>query len=129
MMLLLALLQATAAPVPANADEDIVVIARKLNSWRGKIATTPLGTRCTTKVSTGDREIDQVGCTAMERCWPDILPRMKAAHAKGVAKDERARLEAEATAAFTACAKPQRATLIEALRARRAAARAGGQGA
>jgi len=123
----LVLAQATMPP-PAPPEEDIVVIARKLGAWRGTISSNPLWTRCTTKVSTGDREIDQVGCTAMERCWPDTRARMKSAHAKGLARDERTRLEADASAAFKACVMPQRAALIEELRARRAAARTG-QGA
>ena len=123
MILLLALLQAApAAPAP---DDDLVIIGRRLESWRGAIRTNPFGTKCVTKHSTGDPEIDAVGCTALERCWPDTLPRMKAAHARGVAPAEGKRLEAEAIEAFTACAKPQRAALIESLRDRRAAARAG----
>jgi len=121
----LALAQAVTAPAAAPPEQDIVVIGRKLAAWRGKITTTPLGTRCVTRKSTGDREIDQVGCTAMERCWPAALPRMKAAHAKGVAEEERVRLQEQINADFAACAKPQREALVEELRARRAARTAG----
>ncbi len=119
MILLLALMQAT--PAPAPPEEEIVVIARKLNQWRGKIRTNPLGTKCVTERSTGDREIDAVGCTALERCWPDTLPRMKAAQAKGVSRPDRQRLKADAMRSFDACVRPQRDALIEALHARRAA--------
>ena len=114
---------AQATPVPLPPEEDVVVIGRRLDKWRGDIRTTASRTSCTTKRSTGDPEIDAVGCTAMERCWPDVLPRIKAAQVKGIAKAERKRLETAAGNAFAACVKPQRATLIEALRARRAAAR------
>ena len=121
-LLALALAQADAPPPPT---EDVVVIGERLKRWRGRIVTTPLGTSCRTVKSTGDREIDAIGCTAMERCWPETLPRLKAAHAKGVAPADRKRLEAEAAQAFAACGKPQRDALVDALRARRAVARAG----
>jgi len=125
-ILLFAALQAAPPPPPALPEEDIVVIARKLDRWRGRITTSPLGTRCVTKLSTGDREIDKVGCTAMERCWPTILPRMKAAQATGADKAERRAAQEAINADFGACARPQRVKLIEELRARRAAARGAG---
>ena len=127
MMIALLLAQAVApASVAPPPDEDIVVIARKLDAWRGVIRTNPFGTKCVTKQSTGDRDIDAIGCTAMERCWPDTLPRLRAAHAKGVVTADRERLEVEIQRDFDACAKPQRAALLEGLQTRRMAAR--GQG-
>ena len=121
------LLQAVPVPPPTPPEgEDVVVMARKLQHWRATISTDPFGTRCKTKQSTGDGEIDAIGCAAMTQCWPDTLARLRAAHARGVAKPDRARLEQEASDAFGACSKPKRAAMIDALAARRAAARESG---
>jgi len=126
MPLLIALAQAGAAPPPAD-EGDVVVIARKLQTWRGVITTNILGTRCVTKRSSGDREIDAIGCDAMRRCWPDTTRAIDAARSRRTPAADRAPLEAEARAGFQRCASVQRRTLIDALVARRTAAQEAAQ--
>ncbi|WP_337847568.1 hypothetical protein [Sphingomonas sp.] len=93
-MILLALALALQAAAPPAADpvaEEVVVIGEKMKTWRGQISSGKNGVVCKVKVSTGDPALDRIGCTAMEQCWPDFLPRYKATRSKGVtAKDRKA---------------------------------------
>ncbi|WP_066664902.1 MULTISPECIES: hypothetical protein [unclassified Sphingomonas] len=98
--LVLALALQTAAPPPADAvAEEIVVIGEKMKAWRATIRFGKKGTECTVKVSTGDAAIDRIGCAAMEQCWPDVAARFEATRAKGVTaaarKTQRAALNTE----------------------------------
>ncbi len=88
--LVLALALQTAAPPPADAvAEEIVVIGEKMKTWRAAIRFGKKGTECTVKVSTGDAAIDRIGCAAMEQCWPDVAARFEATRAKGVTAADR----------------------------------------
>jgi len=123
MALALALTQvAPAAPVP----EDVVVVGRRLARWKGRITTTLGVTDCRTTRSTGDRELDAVGCRALTGCWSEHRPRYEAARDKGLATDPRARMRAEAEAGLTACLKDRRDALVAQLVARRTAGGGGG---
>ena len=125
-MILLALALQAATPVPAP-ESDIVVIGRRLDEWRSKLTSEKGRVTCVTKVSTGDAEIDAIGCTAMTECFPKGLPSMEASRAKGLPGAERKRLMRIGEQAMLACLAPRRDALIRELAARRRAA--GGQGA
>ncbi len=82
----LALLQSAPASEPVT-DEDIVVIGHRLTSWRGQLSTTIGITSCKTTTSTGDRAIDNIGCSALRQCWSDFQPQVVSARKlQGTAK-------------------------------------------
>jgi len=68
--LLLALaMQIASDPVTARQDE-IVVIGQKQKNWRGNLKHKKGVPFCKTTRSTGDKEIDKIGCDAMIICFP-----------------------------------------------------------
>jgi hypothetical protein len=70
MSLLLALaMQIASDPVTARQDE-IVVIGQKQRNWRGNLKHKKGVPFCKTTRSTGDKEIDKIGCDAMIICFP-----------------------------------------------------------
>ena len=90
-MILLALtLQVASPPPPADpVAEEVVVIGEKMKTWRATMRLSKKGAECKVKVSTGDAAIDRIGCTAMEQCWPEFLPRFEATRAKDVTDADR----------------------------------------
>jgi hypothetical protein len=89
-MLLLLMATATAASVPqtpptAEEEAEILVIANRLNSWRGSVRLSDDRARCRTTRSTGDRRIDRIGCDAMTYCFVEVRSQMSQASA---AQDE-----------------------------------------
>jgi hypothetical protein len=84
MMIWALLLQAQAAAPPANlpaeAQQEIVVIGQRLAQWRNGVRELPNGAiQCTTVRSSGDREVDQLGCSAMSVCYREVQPALTAA--------------------------------------------------
>ena len=73
MLIALALLSAQpvqpAPPAPSAQQEEIRVVGQRLQNWRGKMFSKRGSDRCDTVVSTGDAEIDRVGCSAMAHCY------------------------------------------------------------
>ena len=62
-----------ATPIPTGAatdDPEIVVMARKSGRWRGSWWTENGQATCKTQVSSGDAEIDAIGCTNLLICGP-----------------------------------------------------------
>ena len=122
MLALLLLLQTPApAPVPATdpVAQEVTVIGRKLGTWRASMTSGRGGLSCRTKKSSGDPEVDAIGCASMLHCWPAALPRLEASTAKGVTRADRRRLQAEAGSALAACGEAQRRERIDALALRR----------
>lgn len=95
------------------------MIGRKLKAWRGTMKGGPGGLACRTKKSTGDPDVDAIGCASMLHCWPLALPLFEAPMAKGVAKADRRRLKSEANTVLAACGEAQHRERIEALALRR----------
>lgn len=126
MVLLTLALVAQTVPNP-ETGEEIVVIGEKLKSWRAKVDFGKNGATCKIKQSTGDAEIDRIGCSAMEQCWPDFLPGFEATRAKGVAADDRKAKTEELNKALGTCVMAKRDTLIAELADKRATARRTGQ--
>lgn len=73
MVATLALVAAQPA-VDAPADDEIVVMGNKLRDWRGSWRVRDGVVKCKTKRSTGDREIDAIGCGAMVTCMTPLVP-------------------------------------------------------
>ena len=72
---LLALAQAAAPaspPADPSADDaraqEIVVLGKKLDKWKGKIKFEKSGISCRTTHSTGDRKLDPINCRAFQQC-------------------------------------------------------------
>ena len=58
-----------APPAPAAQQDEIRVVGQRLQNWRGKMFSRRGSDRCDTLVSSGDAEIDRVGCSAMAHCY------------------------------------------------------------
>ena len=120
----LALALQTAAPPPAETvAEEVVVIGEKIKAWRATMRLSKTGAECKVKVSTGDAAIDRIGCTAMERCWPDFLPRFEATRAKDVTAADRKVRTAALNKQLGTCVMARRDAAIAALADQRVAAR------
>jgi len=118
----------TAQTVPdPETGQEIVVIGQKLKAWRAKVDFGKKGATCKIKQSTGDAEIDRIGCTAMEQCWPDFMPGFEATRAKGISAADRAAKTAALNQALGTCVMAKRETLVAALADKRATARRTGQ--
>jgi hypothetical protein len=104
----------------SNASGDIVVIARKLDNWTGKFSIKGDKVKCATKNSTGDKEIDAIGCAAMVQCLPAFQPRITASDNAALDKSVRLAMKAEIKSELTTCVKATRADLVSALAQRRA---------
>jgi len=73
--LLLASQGVTTASPPA-VEQEIVIIAQRLRNWRARYAVRGSETTCATTRSTGDREIDAIGCISFETCVRQLRPRI-----------------------------------------------------
>lgn len=123
---LLAQLQDVTAPpagTSATPQDEIRVIGRKLRDWRGAIRLGEHAAACITKRSTGDRDIDQIGCDAMTACVPMFEAELKDAYTRTTDKAVRERSAADITRRMTACFEAQHDMRITALADRRAAQR------
>lgn len=123
---LLAHLQDVSAPLaatPAASQDEIRVIGRKLRDWRGAIKLGDHAAACVTKRSTGDRDIDQIGCEAMNACVPMFEAELKDAYTRKIDKAVRERSAADINRRMAACFEAQHETRIAALADRRAAQR------
>jgi hypothetical protein len=114
-----------AAPVApdAGAAQEIVVIGQKLKTWRASTSFGKRGAQCKIKASTGDAEIDRIGCAAIEQCWPQFLPGFEATRAKGVRAADRKAKEAALNQELGECMVAKRDAMIADLAEKRAAAR------
>lgn len=121
-MSLLLALALTSAPDAAQPEREaeIVVIARKLKDWRGSFRTKKGAVHCQTTRSTGDVEIDAVGCTAMVTCVTPHMAAMQAIAVLRESKEERSRRMNALMQTTLPCMTEQRAAGIAALADRRA---------
>ncbi len=87
-MLLLMTALLVAQQVPVRPDQaDIVVIGQRLSRWTGKYSIRGTKLRCATKTSSGDRDIDTLGCRAFETCGDQLESRIAATDEKSLPKD------------------------------------------
>ena len=90
---------ATPSPLPTfvtapseEVAEEIVVIGKKLETWKGGLAAQDGQLTCRTNQSTGDTEIDGIRCGAMLRCFAPEVPEMNRLSSLDVPTEERNRL-------------------------------------
>ncbi|KEO89411.1 hypothetical protein EH31_12250 [Erythrobacter longus] len=65
------------APSPTlepEVENEIVVIGRQLRDWRGSWKLKDGAVVCKTRKSTGDKDIDAIGCDAMTSCMTPLVP-------------------------------------------------------
>lgn len=118
MSVLLALALAQSAVVPA--DSEITVMARRLKDWRGNFKLRKGAVTCKTSRSTGDREIDAVGCATMIACYSPLVQEIQAAQAgTGPAKARSERVTAIFNSAVP-CLEQEHAKRLAALADQRA---------
>ena len=111
----------TPADVAAEPSE-IVVIAEKLKDWRGTWGEKNGVLACRTTRSTGDAEVDAVGCQALIACASPLLPQFRSIAAAKMAKAERQRRMNTASQSMIPCLESQRQAGTAALADRQAGA-------
>ncbi|URW74510.1 hypothetical protein M9980_07915 [Sphingomonas donggukensis] len=113
-MILAALLMMQAAPAATEA-----AMATRLDQrWRGSLK----GGACVTKRSTGDVDVDRIGCSAMETCQPQFDSRLQAAGDRAIPAGTKKVMRAALTAELAKCVTDARRAGIAALSAQRGAA-------
>lgn len=120
-MLLAFLLAAEPATAAMPPENEIVVLAHKLQAWRGKLGAGRDGAMsCKTTKSTGDRAVDAIGCQALQTCLGPLQHELAAIAGADAPKDERRRrLDALAQAQLP-CMERSHDEGLRALLARRA---------
>lgn len=107
MLLALAIMQAQPTPptpaLEAETQQEIEVIGQRLANWRGRVSPAGQAMRCITERSTGDPEIDRIGCDTMVVCITPIRSRIQSAHDRSRSRSERRTLEAAYSRDLTAC--------------------------
>jgi len=120
LLLMTALLVAQTAPVEPEQAE-IVVIGQRLSHWTGKYAIRGAKLRCATKTSSGDGEIDAVGCKAFDICADQLSSRITESDDKSLPKESRFSLKEGIKRDLSSCVADQRVMLIAKLADHRSA--------
>ena len=108
------LLFAQAAPATApkavdpKVEAQIPLIADKLQAWRGTWGAVQGKLGCKTTTSTGDREIDLIGCQAVLACIRPAYPELKAIADGQAAEADKKRLMTAKLAGLDTCMKQHR---------------------
>lgn len=106
-----------------TVEDEVTVIGRRLGGWRGSLKTRNGVARCVTRRSTGDRDIDRIGCDAMITCLPRFESEFKAVLAGRHDEDMRDRMNVDINRRLTACVEDRHDQLVAALAERRAESR------
>lgn len=118
-MILAALLLLQTAPAPVPAD-DIVVIGQRLQkNFKASVKFGKDGARCRISRSTGDVEIDRIGCTAIETCFPQYQSRYHATRDRAIRPDVRKVMQAALNQELSSCMSAQYKAGTAALAAKR----------
>jgi hypothetical protein len=117
-LLSLLLTAPVASSAPAGSDE-IVVMGRKLDRWTGRFEIRDVHRKCSTRSSSGDPEIDQVGCQAFLSCADRYRPETDASDEKGIDRETRQARKETLIAQMRACIADQRSILLTELYDRR----------
>jgi hypothetical protein len=122
---MLAALLLAQVPVPDRATE-VTVIGQRLRAWRGTVRSQGGKVACRTQRSTGDKEIDAIGCTALTACSTPMEGRLIAlAQDKSLSPPARKTAQAKINAELGRCMAKRHDAMIQALADRRYAARIG----
>lgn len=122
-LLLLSSVHSAQPAPPPQVARDIVVIGRKLQRWQSKYFVRGRQLGCQTRKSTGDAEIDAIGCAAFETCVTRLRPQIDESDRPDLDKSSRKRMKVLLKQRLSACVKEQREQLIGELAERRWMAR------
>lgn len=114
LILITALLMAQQAVIPPEQAE-IVVIGHRLSHWTGKYAIRGSKLRCATRTSSGDQDIDALGCRAFDYCADQLASKIAATDEKSLPKATRLTMKESVKRDLSACVASKRVTLIEEL--------------
>jgi hypothetical protein len=123
--LLLSASQAAPATSPPTVAQDIVVIGERLRTWRARYSVRGSQVRCRTTRSTGDREIDAIGCASFETCISRLRARIDESDRTDLESSVRRMMKASIQRDLPPCVDARRDELIADLADRRFAARNG----
>lgn len=111
-ILLIAAQAAAPAAAPREIDPKVAaqvpVIAGKLEQWRGAWGAAGGKLACRTVKSSGDEEIDALGCAATIACVKPAYPALKKIADGSAAKDEKERLMKAKLATLEPCLRQHR---------------------
>jgi hypothetical protein len=124
--LLLSAGQGAPATSPPAVQQEIVVIAQRLRNWRARYAVRGSEMTCATTRSTGDREIDAIGCASFETCVRQLRPRIDESDRTDLARSVRRSMKDAIRRDLRTCVDARRDALIAELADRRFRARNGG---
>ncbi len=109
-----------AAPDAAAVNEEVVVIGQKFRNWKVSLKTHKGVPQCTVKVSSGDPELDKIGCDALTICMAEIRAQHDNKAERRVSGDERREKRVSVNQQLSSCFKEHRDTAFAELAARRA---------
>jgi len=104
--------QTLPAPVTTETENEIVVIGERLKKWTGKYKIRGKKMRCSTKQSSGDREIDAIGCAAFKACATKLRSRINASDSKSLDKKTRKAMKVSIKRDLSTCVVERRKYLI-----------------
>jgi hypothetical protein len=119
--LLSLLLAAPVEPVASAPNDPIVVMGRKLDQWVGKFEILGSHRKCRTTKSSGDAEIDGIGCQAFLICADQYQAETDASDEKGIDQPTRRVRRQIVIAHMQACIADRRKILLAQLHERRQA--------
>lgn len=117
--LLALLLMSTGEVAPPSADQDILVLANKLQRWTGKFQIRGTRRKCLTVTSSGDTEVDHVGCEAFLACADQYQAETDASDERRIDKETRRARKATLIGHMKDCISDQRVVLLAQLKALR----------
>lgn len=123
MLILMTALLVAQQAVIAPEQADIVVIGQRLSHWTGKYAVRGSKLRCSTKASSGDQDIDALGCRAFDYCADQLAAQIAATDEKSLSKATRLTMKESVKRDLSTCVASKRVTLIEELATHRQATR------
>jgi hypothetical protein len=124
--LLLSAGQAAPAPRPPAVAQDITVIGQRLRRWTARYEVRGSRVSCRTRRSTGDGEIDAIGCRAFEACILQLRPRIEESDRTDLERSVRRDMKEAIRRDLGTCVDARRDALIADLADRRFRARSGG---
>lgn len=94
---------APVAPTPA-VTQEIVVMGKKLKTWKGGVSKVGGRMICKTRTSSGDKALDAIRCGAMLTCMKPVEPRIDALMASAATTSEKKTGLAAMTSGVEKCA-------------------------
>jgi hypothetical protein len=93
-------------------DKEIIVVGEKLDRWRGEFSLRGDKFKCKTKRSSGDEQIDPLGCQAIRLCIVPLQSRLTESDNKALGVARQKELKKEIFDDLGVCVKETRAKLV-----------------